>query len=142
MRSAPAEQSFFTKTSVPHLLNNHFHQKQASGTRRTTIFIKNKRAAPAEQLFLRKTSERQPPNEHFHQKQASGNRRTAFFKNKHTKRHGGLKQWTEQAHDAAPQALKERTMGEIANGFDVYTGLLVVQINGFKAQGRGTVVEK
>ena len=54
----------------------------------------------------------------------------------------GLEQRTEQAHDAAPQALKERTMGEIANGFDVYTGLLVVQINGFKAQGRGTVVEK
>jgi len=88
MRSAPAEQAFLRKTSERHPPNEHFHQKQASGTRRTTIFEKNKRATPAEQAFLLKTSERQPPNEHFHQKQASGNRRTAFFKNKHTKRHG------------------------------------------------------
>ena len=120
----------------------HFSQKQAFRGAGTTIFEKNKRVAPAEQLFLRKTSERHPPNERFYQKQASGTRRTAFFKDKHTKRHGELEQRTEQAHDAAPQALKERTMGEIANGFDVYTGLLVVQINGFKAQGCGTVVEK
>jgi len=32
MRSAPAEQPFFSKISVPHLLNNHIHQKQAFRT--------------------------------------------------------------------------------------------------------------
>jgi len=31
-RSALAEQPFSSKTSVPHLLNNHFHQKQAFRT--------------------------------------------------------------------------------------------------------------
>ena len=128
MRSGVREQLFLRKTSERHPPNNHFYQKQASGTRRTSIFIKNKRVATAEQAFLSKTSERQPPN-------------SVFYKQTH-QTPWGLEQRTEQAHDAAPQALKKRTMGEIANGFDVYTGLLVVQINGFKVQGRGTVVEK
>ena len=97
-RSALAEQPFSSKTSVPHLLNNHFYQKHAFRTPRTIIFTKNRRASLPEQSFL-KTNTQTP---------------------------WGLKQRTEQAYDATPQALKERTMGEIANGFDVYTSLLIV----------------
>ena len=124
-RSALAEQSFSSKTCVPHLLNNHFYQKHAFRTPRTIIFTKNRRASPPEQSFLSKTDERHSPNNHFYQKQTSVTPRTIIFKI-NTQNAWELKQWTEQAYDATPQALKERTMGEIANGFDVYTSLLIV----------------
>ncbi|WP_315331507.1 hypothetical protein [Segatella oulorum] len=65
MRSAPAERAFLSKTSERHPPNEHFYQKQVFGTRRTSIFIKNKRSAPAEQAFLLKTSERHPTNSVF-----------------------------------------------------------------------------
>ena len=139
MRSAPAEQPFLSKTCVPHPPNNHFYQKQTSVTPRTIIFTKNRRASLPEQSFLSKTDERHSPNNHFYQKQTSVTpRKIIFIKNRraslpeqsflktNTQTPWGLKQRTEQAYDATPQALKERTMGEIANGFDVYTSLLIV----------------
>ena len=71
--------SFFPITSVPHLLNNHFHQKQAFRTCWTTIFIKNKRSALAEQPFSSKASVPHLLNNHFHQKQAFRTPRIIIF---------------------------------------------------------------
>ncbi|WP_040560857.1 hypothetical protein [Segatella oulorum] len=48
-------------------------------TRRTSIFLKNKRSPPAERTFFLKTIVRHPPNEHFSQKQVFATRRTNIF---------------------------------------------------------------
>ena len=77
--SSTGEKAFLLKTSVRPPPNKHFYQKQTFGTRRTSIFIKNKRSAPAEQTFLSKTNVRHLPNKHFYQKQAFGTCRTSNF---------------------------------------------------------------
>jgi len=52
------------QTSGRHQTNKHFYQKHAVATRRTSIFIKNRRSPPDEQAFLLKTSGRRQTNKH------------------------------------------------------------------------------